>query len=255
VTAQEQTATPGAFDLRGPVSHATAGPLARAVAREAVRLAAAGGSIPSGGDTVQQGNTPAAKSNWLRVRAIEPGAEIALTVKGAPPDRRYFVLVDESELTFLNLNDPTLPRAAKDVLRDVASDHPEYFPAAQQGETYRLEENVRLGPDGVFLGGLKIAELDQVVGQIARNSVAEINVLARPIKRGVGWGAVIGGGASLVTGLLLSNRCAASHECEKGAWIVAAPLFAVFGGGIGSGIGAVLGAAWGKTQDLIYRAP
>src|SRR5204862_6222351 len=124
-----------------------------------------------------------------------------------------------------------------------------------QGETYRLEGNVRLAPGGVFLGGLKIAGLDQVVGQITRNSVAEISVLARPIKRGVGWGAAIGGGAGLLTGILLSNRCAGSHECEKGTWIVVAPLFAAFGGGIGTGIGAVLGAASGKTQDLIYRAP
>jgi hypothetical protein len=101
------------------------------------------------------------------------------------------------------------------------------------------------------LGGLKIAELDHVVGQIARNSVAEISALARPIKRGVGWGAVIGGGAGLVTLLLYCKR----HGCEKGQWILDVPFSAGFGGGIGSGIGAVLGAAWGKTQDLIYRAP
>jgi hypothetical protein len=255
VTAQEQTATPGAFDLRSPASQAAAGSLARAVAREAVRLAAAEGSIPSGGDIVEEGHKPAAKSNWLRVRAIEPGTEVFLTVKGAPPDRRYFVLVDESELTFLNLTDATLPRAARDVLRDVASDHPEYLPAAQRGETFRLEENVRLGPDGVFVGGVKIAELGQIIEQIAQNSVAEISVSTRHIKRAVGWGAVIGAGAGLVTGLLISNQCVKSHACEKGTWIVVAPIYAAFGGGTGSGIGAVLGASRGKTQDVIYRAP
>jgi hypothetical protein len=255
VTAQEQKAKPGAFDLRGPASQTAAGPLAGAVTREAVRIAAAGWAISSDGSTVQQGNKPTAKSSWLRMRTIEPGAEIVLTVKGAPPDRRYFVLIDESEVTLLNLTDPALPRAVRDVLRDAASDHPDYFPAARHGGTYRLEDDVRLGPDGVFLGSLKIAELDQVVEQIAQNSVAEISVLTRHIKRAVGWGAAIGAGAGLVTGLLISNRCVKSHVCEKGAWIVVAPFYAAFGGGTGSGIGAVLGAGRGRIQDVIYRAP
>jgi hypothetical protein len=253
VTAQEQTATPGAFDLRGSTSQATAGPLARAVAREAVRLAAAVGSIPSGGDTVQQGNKSAVKSNWLRIRTIAPGSEIVLTANGAPPDRRYFVLVDESELTFLNLTDPTLPRAARDVLRDVVSDHPEYFPAAQQGKTFRLEENVHLGPDGVFLGGLKVAELDQVVQQIARNSVSEISVVTRATRRGIKWGSLIGTGAGLTIGLLIQIPYCRQHSCDSQGGLIT-PLITMLSAGIGTGLGALIGAAY-QTRDVIYSAP
>jgi hypothetical protein len=252
VTAQEQTATPGAFDLRSPASQA-AGPLARSMAREAVRLAAAEWSIPSGGGTVQEGQKPAAKSNWLRVRAIEPGTEVFLTVKGAPPGRRYFVLVDESELTFLNLTDATLPRAARDVLRDVASDHPEYVPAAQRGETFRLDENMRLGPDGVFLAGLKIAELDQVVEQIARNSVSEISVVTRTTRRGVKWGSLIGTGAGLTIGLLTQIPYCRQHSCDSQGGLIT-PLITMLSAGIGTGLGALIGAGY-QTRDVIYRAP
>ena len=253
VTAQEQTPTPGAFALRSPASQAAAGPLARAVVSEAVRLAAAEGSIPSGDDTVQEGQKPAGKSNWLRVRAIEPGTEVFLTVKGAPPGRRYFVLVDESELTFLNLTDATLPRAARDVLRDVASDHPEYFPAAQRGETFRLDENVRLGPDGVFLGGLKIAELDQVVEQIARNSVSEISVVTRATRRGVKWGSLIGTGAGLTIGLLIQIPYCRQHSCDSQGGLIT-PLITMLSAGIGTGLGALIGAGY-QTRDVIYRGP
>ena len=253
VTAQERTATPGAFDLRGSTSQATAGPLARAVAREAVRLAAAGGSIPPGGDTVQQGNKTAAKSDWSRVRTIAPGSEIVLTAKGAPPDRRYFILVDESELTFLNLTDPTLPRAARDVLRDVVSDHPEYFPAAQQGKTFRLEENVYLGPDGVFVGGLKIAELDQVVEEIARHRVSEISVVARATRRGVKWGSLIGTGAGLTIGLLIQVPYCRQHSCDSQGGLIT-PLITMWSAGIGTGLGALIGAGY-QARDVIYRAP
>ena len=53
VTAQEQTQTSVSVDLSSRASVATAGPLARAVTREATQLAGAGEA--TGDDTVQQG--------------------------------------------------------------------------------------------------------------------------------------------------------------------------------------------------------
>src|SRR5207247_695286 len=83
---------------------------------------------------------------------------------------------DGSSLTVLNLTDPTPPRTAKDALRNVASRHPEYFPAAQQGGQFVLEKNVRMGPDGVFVASQKVADLGQLVENIARHDVAEIRL-------------------------------------------------------------------------------
>jgi hypothetical protein len=68
ITAQEPA---GAFDLGGRASPLTAGFLARAVTREAVRLAAAEEPAPSGTEPIQQGiDLP--DSNWSRVRPLGP---------------------------------------------------------------------------------------------------------------------------------------------------------------------------------------
>jgi len=99
VAAQEQTETPRAFDLRGPVNGT--GPLARAATREAVRLAAAREPLSLGIEAVRQGGAPAA-SAWSRVRQLGPGTGIIVTVKNAPPVHGQFLAADESELTVLN---------------------------------------------------------------------------------------------------------------------------------------------------------
>ena len=63
----------------------TAGPIARAVTREAVRLAADPQSELAGSD-------------WARVRSLVPGTEVIVTITGARLGKRYIVRADESEL-------------------------------------------------------------------------------------------------------------------------------------------------------------
>lgn len=253
-TAQGQTTTPESLNLRYPSSQGTVGPIARAATREAIRLADAGELTSSSGEAVQQSGKPA-ESNWSRARELEPGTEIAVTVKGSLPGPRYFVALDESYLTVLNLADPAMPAAATRVLVDAASEHPLHFVVAQQGGTFLLDENVRLTPDGIFLGDRKVAELEQIVVQIVRDSVAEISVLERRLgKRATGWGAVIGAGAGFVTGLLGGISYCERHLCDQFPPIVIGVLYGVAGGGIGTGIGAVATASR-KTLDVIYRAP
>lgn len=60
-----------------------AGPIARAVTREAVRLG------------VDAQNEPA-DSDWTRVRALVPGTEVIVTTKNARLGKRYTVRADES---------------------------------------------------------------------------------------------------------------------------------------------------------------
>jgi hypothetical protein len=155
--------------------------------REAVRLGA-----------VQSSGTPA-ESNWSRVRKLASGTEIIVTVKGSPPVSRYFVAADDSGLSVLNVGDPALPTAARDVLRDVASTHPEWFQAAKTGGAFVLEKNVRVGPDGVFVADRKVADLAQVVEQYGRPDITDIktaSVESNPVGcafAGYYGGAVVGG--------------------------------------------------------------
>ena len=251
VAAQEPAATREVFDLRhGLASQGPAGPLARAVTREAVRLAADGASPAA--EAVQAGKR-SGTSDWSRVGTLARGTEIIVTVKGSTPVRRYLIAADESGLTILNLAAVGLQFTAARVLRDMASHHPEDLQAAQTGKTVD-QESVRVAPDGVFLAGGKVADLGQVVENIARTDVAEINTLPTPFWSSVHRHAKIGLGVGAVVGLVagLSSR---SYECGSGC----VPAFGLVGGLMGAEIGAfngaVLGAITHKIQHVIYRAP
>ena len=120
------------------------------------------------------------ESDWSRVGKLAPAREVVVTIRGAQPRNRYFVLTDQSGVTVLNLTGPTLPGAATRVLRDMAARHPESLAAIQQSGASR-QDNVSVGRDGVFVANRKVAELGEVVQAIARSDVIEIRgpVVAR----------------------------------------------------------------------------
>lgn len=228
-----------AEDAEG-LATSTAGPIARAIAREAGRFSL---------------DSPAASSDvrWLRVRKLPPGAEIIVTVEGAQPGGRYLVRADESDLTVLNVAAPQLPAAAKDVLRDVASNHPEYLSSAQQGGTVVLEKRLRLQRDGVFIDGRKVAELGQIVETIARRDVVEIT--RRRKGRGA-WGHLgpLGGYfvGAMSGGVVAGLGCRAAigrDRCDTGAFLTGMLVGGIAGGTYG------FHAANRVTEDSVYRAP
>src|SRR6266536_1169773 len=182
--------------------------------------------------TFGNGTEPA--SNWSRVGQLAPAVEISLTGKGASPGTRCFVMANESVLVALNLTAPTLPASLVRVLRDMAATRPDYIVAAQKAGAFR-QENIQVGPDGVFVANRKVADLNQVVETVARNDVSEIwgPVVARGSVAGTllgGWlgfalGAVpaLGGAPEGVAWLLLMTSTASggyfgfrwsSHETE-----------------------------------------
>jgi hypothetical protein len=247
VTAQQPTETAGSFDLRA-ASPVTVDPLTRAITREPVRLPAVG--EPTAGEVVQQTGKPV-ESNWSRVRKLASGREIVVTVKGSPPAPRHFVAGDEADLTVVNLTDPTLPAAARDVLRDMAANHPGYFAVADKQSF--VNGTVRVAADGVFVTDRKVADLGQVVETIARNDIAEIKT--RQKGRGV-WGHLgpLGGYfvGAMSGGSVAGLACQAAvgrDRCDTGAFLTGALV-----GGIAGGIYGFR-AANRETEDVIYRAP
>jgi hypothetical protein len=214
----------------------TSGPIAAAITRAAVQLA--------GADHPTQVPDP----NWSRVRALPPGAEVMVTLKGTLPVHRYFVTADGSDLTVLNLTNPALSGAGTRGLRDLASNHPEYF-TARTG-TF-VGSDIRVGPDGVFVADRRVADFGQIVARIARTDVAEI---ASPVRTpgSVGWavtGSVAGFGLGLLT-FLNTIDCPWVGNC--GAWQLrrAAPLWLPIAGGL-------LGyhASHHEVGGVIYHAP
>ena len=95
---------------------------------------------------------------WKRARRLEPGTRVTVTIAGGAPVERYFVLVDSVELVVLNLGAPDLPKRQ---LLNMAIDNPAWM-AATSRTTYK-DNNIRVGPDGVFVKGQKVADLSAVV--------------------------------------------------------------------------------------------
>jgi len=224
----------------------TDGSISRAMTREAVRLAAQ--PVAVSGGSYGGRSTP----DWSLVRTLAPGTELTVTVKGAQPSTRYLLRADQSELTLLNVTAPTLPAAAIRVLVDIASRHPENFSVAQHGYTFVLDQNVRMGPDGVVVGGRRVADLGMVVEVFMRSEVAEVRGNGRT--QGSAYGAVGGAAGGLLLGSLLAvplafKACGGSCGDEKalmGLLVIGLPI-----------AGGVLGyRAFGhKTAGVIYRAP
>jgi hypothetical protein len=108
-------------------------------------------------------------ATWKRLQRFDPGARVKVTVGGAAAVERYFVMADEKELIVLNLTASNLPKRQ---LRNMAADNPAWIAGTSQ-TTYR-DNNLRIGPDGVFVRDQKIADLAEVVERIPRERITEV---------------------------------------------------------------------------------
>jgi len=106
---------------------------------------------------------------WRRVEHFDPGMRVKVTVEGAPPTDRYFVQLNDTVLVLLNLSAPDVPKRQ---LLNMAIDNPAWI-AGTSKTTYR-DNNLRIGPEGVFVKDKKVAELNQVVEWIPRGKVTAI---------------------------------------------------------------------------------
>lgn len=106
---------------------------------------------------------------WKRVERLDPGARITVTVDGGAPSERYFVQLGDSEIVVLNLTAADLPKRQ---LIEMAKDNPAWM-AGTAKTTYK-DNNLRVGPDGVFVKDKKVADLNAVVEHIPRAKVTAI---------------------------------------------------------------------------------
>jgi hypothetical protein len=161
--------------------------------------------------------------------------------RGAPPRSAYFVSADTAGVTVLTVLLPTVPSAAARVLRNMATQHPEYFSATRKGETF-AQQDVRVGRDGIFVANRKVADLEQVVETISRTLIEEIR--GPVVARGSVPGAILGGWLGFAVGVIPGLGGASTAA----AW--AAVITSVY-------VGAYLGWRWSshQTEDVVYRAP
>src|SRR2546427_12395994 len=103
------------------------------------------------------GIAPAAASATAKER-FDPGRRVLVTVSSAAPAERYFVQSDDVEVVVLNLSAGNLPKRQ---LLNMAIDNPAWM-AGTSKATYK-DNSLRIGPMGVFVKDMKVAELNEVV--------------------------------------------------------------------------------------------
>ena len=195
------------------------------------------------------------RTDWSSVPKIATDTEVVLTVRGHEAEPGIVLRATDVGLIFLNLSSPTLPASTKRALKASAATHPEYFDEVREkGGTFLLGTNVRLTRDGVFASDRPVADLAQLIEDVARPSVVEIRARqggGQPMSSGAKGaliGAAVGGVWSFAGVAAGQNRC---DECG---------LAVLLGVGVCTGIGALVGwAAGGKARDdvqgIIYRVP
>lgn len=145
---------------------------------------------------------------------VAPGTIVLVSTRGGAAAERIFVNAGDADIVVLNTALPALSRNAASTLRDIATRYPDSIIAAEAG-ALRTLDTVRLGRDGVFVSGQKIAELTQILERISRADVAAgRSTIVIPGTRGMGLpgriaiGTGVGFAASLFTGAALCiGRC------------------------------------------------
>lgn len=214
-------------------------PLARAIREHTSRM-----SLETRSDRADAG--------WPRVRTLTPGTDVTLTTRGSQAAVRLFVAAVDSGLTVLNLSDTTLSAAASRTLRQIASQHPDYFAAAVRGGTFVID-GMHLSSVGLSVNGNTIADLPRVLETDGRDEVVEISVR----RRGRGfWGHLgpLGGYfvGAMAGGLAVGKVCQAingTDRCDTGAFLGGS----FFGGIAGGTYGFV--AARRTSEVIVYHAP
>ena len=178
---------------------------------------------------------------WSRVAELQSGAQITVATPSTPERVRVFVSADVTGVTVLNLDVPSLTPAAIAVLRDTATHHPEHFAAIKAGASFE-QDRVRLGRDGLFVAGRRIADYAQVVETLPRETIREIR--GPVVARGSVAGMILGGWLGFCVGVV--PGLGGAKAGVGGASLV---------GGVG--LGGWLGNRWSShtVEDVVYRAP
>ena len=178
--------------------------------------------------TSSDSRQPSAASDWSRVARLRPGAMIHLTTTGSPQVRRHVVRADDVTLTVLDVAHPALTDGVGKRLLEIAVEHPSALMQARQIAMF-VWGDLRIGPDGLFVAGRKILNLDEILVTVPLSDVLQVS---RPERRGSRWGALAGGIAGAIIGtrlgvLSLYNACSGVCVDENLltlAWFVGLPI-------------------------------
>jgi hypothetical protein len=166
-------------------------PFRDSIAREAALLAG------------QTAKAPQATAQWSRVRSLQPGERILVTLSAGPTLQRSFLAADDATITLLNDSNPALPEETGHDLRRLAATRARSLLIIPMGGTLRLDR-LRIDPRGAFLDGNRIGDVSIIVevhtqAEIVEIALAEWSAPKRFWQYLLGWPGVVGlTGGSLV---------------------------------------------------------
>jgi len=175
--------------------------------------------------------------DWTRVRRIEPGTAIALSVRGAAPLRYRMAFADDSKLFVLAFRTADGTPRVQQALALVGGD----WAAVVGSKKVYTFESILVSNNGVFDGGRKVADLLPV----AKDDVWQIQAIASNSARGALVGALVGGACGIA--LLMRSGC------DRGTCGESAVLATSTFGAMGAALGYL--ATSRSVLHLVYQAP
>ena len=191
-----------------------------------------------------QSSSAAEGGDWSRVTALASGREVIVTTDAMAVARRRIVAADASGITLIDLTHSQLPAHVARVGRDLLAQSPESLARVADGGTF-VRDRVRLAPEGVFLDGQRVGEIETLLQRVARADVVEVrDDLDRP------------SGGLMIAAMLLVPTGAILHA-KSGGW--RGPEPAIKGGTVVGGLllatGVVVGAMALKRSSSAGRSP
>ena len=188
-------------------------------------------------------------SDWSRVRELQRGTEITLTVTGSPTATVVLLVANDLAVFVLKPTGPELPGHVNVALIGIGDQWPSIF---NGGANYSETNGVRAAQDGIFDGNRKVADLAQVVQRVPREHVSELRAPGK--RKGNKLLAGIGAGGGFLLGSFIGiglafKDCGSSCSDEKfliGLSVIGLPIAL-----------GVLGYYGGShtVGGIIYRAP
>ncbi|MCC7043723.1 MAG: hypothetical protein IT183_07670 [Acidobacteria bacterium] len=111
--------------------------------------------------------------DWSSVVALAAGREIVLTTDAAPASRRRLLAADQAGIIVVDLSDPLLPDPVKRAVRDLLLQSPDTLVRVTHGATV-ARGRVRFAPEGIFLEGRRVADLDAMLQRVMRAEIVEV---------------------------------------------------------------------------------
>jgi len=192
----------------------------------------------------RQSPAPAPVYDWSRVTALAAGREVIIGTDAAAGVRRRVVAADASGITLIDLIHPQLPAHVARVGRDLLAQSPESLARVADGGTF-VRDRVRLAPEGIFLDGQRVGDIETLLQHVARADVVEI-------RENLGRSS----GGLMVVAMVLAPTGAVLHA-RSGGWRRPEP--AINGGTVVGGLllatGVVVGAMALKRSSSAGRSP